>query len=69
MDIESASQELYSKLRIYDEVVGIGVRHINGIQYIVVYLAKISSIVLKKIPNIYKGNIVKTEVTGNIILQ
>jgi hypothetical protein len=69
VDIESASKELYSKLRKYDEVVGIAICHTNGIQYIVVYLAKISNIILKKIPNIYKGNIVKTEITGRIMFQ
>lgn len=69
MDIESASKELYLQLRKYDEVVGIGVSQSNGIEYIVVYLAKITKLILKKIPQSYKGNFVKTEVTGNFLLQ
>lgn len=69
MDIECASKELYSKLRNNNEVVGIGVHHSNGIQYIVVYLAQASNTILKKIPSLYKGNNVKIEIMGNIILQ
>lgn len=69
MDIKNASKELYSELRVYDEVLGIGITKINGISYIVVYLAKVSKAILRKIPKNYKGNVVKTEITGDIILQ
>lgn len=69
MNIELASKELYSKLRIYDEVIGIGVHRKNGIQYIVVYLAKLSNIILEKIPKVYKGNNIETEITGYINLH
>lgn len=64
-----ASQELYSKLRVYDEVVGVSVCKKKNIKYIVVHLTKLSGIILDKIPNIYKGNNVETELTGNIYLQ
>ena len=69
MEIKRASKELYSKLRIYDEVVGIGVCRINDTNYIVVYLAKITKKILEEVPSVYKGNSVKTEVTGDIFLQ
>jgi len=69
MDIERASIELYLQLRIYDEVVGVGVSNNNEIKYIVIYLGKISEFILKKIPIVYKGNFVKTELTGNVFLH
>ncbi len=69
MDIKTASQELYSKLRVYEEVVGMGVSHINGIQCIIIYLVKKSDNIFSKIPSMFKGYNVKTEIMGNINLQ
>ncbi|UEG49370.1 hypothetical protein LK994_12080 [Ferruginibacter lapsinanis] len=69
MKAADASKKLYQRLRIYDDVVGIGVCSANDGQCIVVYLAKRSKEILKKIPDIYFGNCVKTEVTGNFYFQ
>jgi hypothetical protein len=64
-----ASKKLYKKLRLYEDVVGIGVFSINDRQCIVVYLAKTSKKLLEKIPEIYFGNSVKTKITGNFFFQ
>lgn len=69
MKAEEASKRLYQRLRAYEVVVGIGVSSINDKEYIIVYLAKRSKSILKKIPNIYFGNSVKIEVTGNFYFQ
>lgn len=69
MKATDASKRLYQRLRVYDDVVGIGVCSINDSQCIVVYLAKSSKSILKKIPTVYFGNSVKTEVTGNFYFQ
>ncbi len=69
MKATDASKKLYQRLKVYDDVVGIGVSSINDNQYIVVYLAKKTKSILKKIPTVYFGNSVKTEVTGNFCFQ
>lgn len=65
MSIVQASEELYKSLRKYDEVVGTGVSLQDNRPYIVVYLQKTSKAILDKIPQIYKGNHVKTEISGS----
>lgn len=48
MNATDASIRLYQRLRVYDDVVGIGVCSMNDDQYIVVYLARKLTKVLKK---------------------
>lgn len=65
MKIADASKELYQSLRNYDGVVGTAVVLKTDTPYIVVYLEKATKVILDKIPRIYKGNLVKTEVSGS----
>jgi hypothetical protein len=64
MTITEASKELYQSLRKFDEVVGTGVVTNDNSPYIVVYIEKATKVVLDKIPKIYKGNNVKTEISS-----
>ena len=61
-DIITAKKELYSQLRVHQEVTGAGIREKNGSEFIVIFLSKASNKVLGLIPATYKGNKVKTEV-------
>ncbi|WPQ63371.1 hypothetical protein SIO70_00655 [Chitinophaga sancti] len=65
MRITDASLELYQTLRAYDEVVGTAVVSKNDKPYIVIYLEKATKAILDKIPPSYKGNQVKTEISGS----
>ena len=65
MSIYEASKELFKTLRSYDEVVGTGVVSKSDASYIVVYIEHMSNSILQKIPPFYKGNSVKTEVSGS----
>lgn len=66
MNLIAAKKTLYNKLRNFPEVVGAGIKAQNSSEYIVIYLTKRSSSILRKIPEKYKGITVKTEVKGTI---
>jgi hypothetical protein len=61
-DIVTAKKELYSQLKIHEEVTGAGIREKNGSEFIVIVLSKTNNKVLGLIPPVYKGNKVKTEI-------
>jgi hypothetical protein len=65
MNIDDASNQLFSELQDLQEVVGTGVGQKNNSHYIIIYLTKATHSVLKKIPKSFQGNEVKTEVTGS----
>lgn len=69
MDIEIASKELYSRLRVYENIIGVSICSESGVKFIKVFLKQVSNPVLKNIPSNYKGISVKIEVTGDIFLQ
>jgi hypothetical protein len=59
------SNELYNKLKDYEEVVGTGVKNRNNASYIIIYLTKASKAILSKIPSQYRGIHVESQITGN----
>jgi hypothetical protein len=65
-DILVAKRELFEDLKRYSTVVGVAVKKENNIRYIVVYLSKLTSAILRHIPKEFKGNQVKYEVKGPI---
>ena len=69
MNIVDASNELYDSLKGYHEVLGTSVQKRNNVPYIIIYLAKASKAILNRIPSEYRGNKVKTEITGEFYLQ
>lgn len=69
MDIKDASAELYKQLQMYEDVIGISTTIIKDIQFIVIYLVKDSTYISNKIPDTYKGYVVKKIISGNFYFQ
>lgn len=65
MNIREASNELYNTLKDNKEVVGTGVEKANNMMYIIIYLTQATQNILRKIPAEYRGNKVKTQVSGH----
>lgn len=69
MNVVDASNRLFDELKDYEEVVGAGVKKNNNVNYIIIYLSKATQAILRKIPAEYRGNQVKTEVSGSFSLH
>lgn len=69
MDIKEASTELYKRLQIYEEVIGMSTTTIDNVQFIVIYLTNDSTHISKKIPTVYQGYSVKKVISGSFYFQ
>lgn len=69
MDIKDASTELYKRLQIHEEVIGMSTTTIDNVQFIVIYLAKDSTHISNKIPTVYQGYSVKKVISGRFYFQ
>lgn len=69
MDIKEASTELYKRLQIYEEVIGMSTTTIDNVQFIVIYLTNDSTHISNKIPTVYQGYSVKKVISGSFYFQ
>lgn len=67
--MKDVSDELYDLLKSYSDVLGVSLQRRNGMDYIIIYLAKATKSLLSKIPSEYRGVKVKTEVRGGFFLH